>query len=115
VVLPDSTTLVQPRSHHRARGPAPPAAVYSTRFFVAAGGLISYGVNWVYEFWLAASYVDRILRGRRGIPELGRGLVHEHFRQTSGTNRLRASPSRWSELFGCPSRSFMPEITPARA
>ena len=30
-----------------------------------AGGLISYGPNFVYQFRRAAGYVDRILRGER--------------------------------------------------
>jgi len=38
-------------------------AVYTNEFFVSAGGLMSYGVDWVNEFGQAAFYVDRILRG----------------------------------------------------
>ena len=38
-------------------------AVYSDRFFVTAGGLMSYGTDRVDQFRTAASYVDRILRG----------------------------------------------------
>jgi ABC-type uncharacterized transport system substrate-binding protein len=60
---PDSTTIL-----HRdlviglaARHRLP--AVYPFRFFVAAGGLMSYSIDFVYEYRLAASYVDRILRG----------------------------------------------------
>jgi putative tryptophan/tyrosine transport system substrate-binding protein len=40
-------------------------AVFFARVFVAAGGLISYGPNFVYQFRLAAGYVDRILRGEK--------------------------------------------------
>jgi putative tryptophan/tyrosine transport system substrate-binding protein len=38
-------------------------AVYAWRQFVTAGGLMSYGIEFVDQFRQAASYVDRILRG----------------------------------------------------
>jgi putative tryptophan/tyrosine transport system substrate-binding protein len=38
-------------------------AVYAWRQFVTAGGLMSYGIDFVDQFRQAASYVDRILRG----------------------------------------------------
>jgi putative ABC transport system substrate-binding protein len=41
-----------------------PAAYYE-RFFVAGGGLISYGANFVDQFRAAAGYVDRILKGEK--------------------------------------------------
>jgi putative ABC transport system substrate-binding protein len=41
------------------------AAVYAERFFVAAGGLISYGTNYIEQFRQAAGYMDRILRGEK--------------------------------------------------
>jgi putative ABC transport system substrate-binding protein len=37
--------------------------VYAWREFVTAGGLLSYGTNFVELFRQTASYVDRILRG----------------------------------------------------
>ena len=40
-------------------------AVYTNRFFVTAGGLMSYGVEWTHEFEQVAFYVDRILRGAK--------------------------------------------------
>jgi putative ABC transport system substrate-binding protein len=39
--------------------------VYYERFFVAAGGLISYGPDYVDQYRKAAHYVDRILKGER--------------------------------------------------
>lgn len=46
-------------AHHRL-----PAA-YSFRFFVASGGLLSYGIDPIDTFPRAANYVDRILRGAK--------------------------------------------------
>ena len=65
VFPPDTTTIL-----HRdlvialaARHRLP--AVYPFRFFVAAGGLLSYSIDFVFAYRQAASYVDRILRGAR--------------------------------------------------
>jgi putative ABC transport system substrate-binding protein len=65
VVLPDTTTLlhrdlvVALAAQHRL------PAVYAFRSIVAAGGLMSYSVDFVDLLRQAASYVDRILRGTR--------------------------------------------------
>jgi putative ABC transport system substrate-binding protein len=40
-------------------------AVYYERYFVTAGGLISYGPDLVDQFRRAASYVDRVLKGEK--------------------------------------------------
>jgi putative tryptophan/tyrosine transport system substrate-binding protein len=63
IIMPDATT----NSHSdliiglAARYRLP--AIYTFRYFIAAGGLISYGYDPVDLFRRAASYVDRILRG----------------------------------------------------
>ena len=65
VVLPDSTTNV----NHQliimlaARNRLP--AVYTWKFMVRAGGLMSYGIATTYNFRQAAFYVDRIFRGAK--------------------------------------------------
>jgi putative tryptophan/tyrosine transport system substrate-binding protein len=64
-ILPDSTTSI---NHDLiitlvARNRVP--AVWTGRFFAAAGGLISYGVVYADQYRQAASYVDRILRGAK--------------------------------------------------
>jgi ABC-type uncharacterized transport system substrate-binding protein len=65
LLVPDSNTIV-----HRdlivalaARHRLP--AIYSDRLFVEAGGLMCYSTNRADQFRMAASYVDRILRGAK--------------------------------------------------
>ena len=42
-----------------------PPAVYPWRYFIDAGGLMSYGSDLVSQFRSAAQYVDRILKGEK--------------------------------------------------
>jgi putative tryptophan/tyrosine transport system substrate-binding protein len=63
LVLPDTFTTVH-RDRivtlaNRLRLPA----IYSQRFFATGGGLMAYGADLVELLRLAASYVDRVLRG----------------------------------------------------
>ncbi len=50
-------TILAAAAHHRL------PTVYFTRSFTAAGGLMSYGVDYADLFLRSADYVDRILRG----------------------------------------------------
>jgi putative ABC transport system substrate-binding protein len=65
VLPPDSTTplysdrVIRLAAQHRI------PAVYSSRYWVTAGGLMSYDTNRVEQFRQVASYVDRILRGEK--------------------------------------------------
>jgi putative tryptophan/tyrosine transport system substrate-binding protein len=65
VVAPDSTTNVNSDLIIRLAARYRLPAIYSNKFFVAAGGLMSYGVIAVEQYRQAALYVDRILRGAK--------------------------------------------------
>jgi putative tryptophan/tyrosine transport system substrate-binding protein len=40
-------------------------AVYYERYYVGAGGLMSYGPDFLHQYRSAAGYVDRILKGEK--------------------------------------------------
>jgi len=65
IVLPDSTNNINRELiiTLAARNRLP--AVYNNRFFVTAGGLMSYGVVAVEQYRQAASYLDKILHGAK--------------------------------------------------
>jgi putative ABC transport system substrate-binding protein len=67
VVLPDSTTNLSKNTDLiialAARNRIP--AIYSNKYQVPAGGLMSYGIVAAEQYRQAASYVDRILRGAK--------------------------------------------------
>jgi putative tryptophan/tyrosine transport system substrate-binding protein len=50
---------------YSASRPLPSAVVYPFRYYVADGGLISYGTNTIDLYRRAAEYVDRILKGEQ--------------------------------------------------
>ena len=55
----DRNLIIKLAARHRL------PAVYYERFFVASGGLISYGPDFVDQYRRAAGYVDRILKGEK--------------------------------------------------
>ena len=65
IVSPDAFTVTHSKLiiDLAARSSLP--AIYAERNFVAEGGLVSYGPNYVEHFRQAATYVDRILRGEK--------------------------------------------------
>jgi putative tryptophan/tyrosine transport system substrate-binding protein len=65
LVAPDATTVVQRDRIIALAARLSLPAVYPFDYFVAAGGLMSYGADQVDMFRQAANYVDRILRGAK--------------------------------------------------
>jgi putative ABC transport system substrate-binding protein len=65
IVLPHAVTwangdlIIALAARHRL------PTIYATEGSVAAGGLVSYGLDFVHSFWQTAEYVDRVLRGTK--------------------------------------------------
>jgi putative ABC transport system substrate-binding protein len=65
LVLPDLFTATNRRSIVALAARHRLPAVYPARYFVAGGGLMSYGIELLETYRQAAAYVDRILKGER--------------------------------------------------
>src|SRR5262245_45094623 len=65
LVLPDLFTATNRRSIIALAARHRLPAVYPFRYFVASGGLMSYGIETLETYRQAAAYVDRILKGER--------------------------------------------------
>ena len=59
LLMADANPIVALAAQHQL------PAVYFARYFVTAGGLVSYGPDYVDQFRRAAGYVDRILKGEK--------------------------------------------------
>jgi putative ABC transport system substrate-binding protein len=64
-VLADPQLIVHRRTFIRLASLARLPVIYSERSFVDEGGLISYGTDWVDQWYRAAGYVDKILKGAK--------------------------------------------------
>ena len=65
LVLPDLFTATHRQSIIALAARHRLPAVYPFRYFVAGGGLMSYGIEMLETYRQAAGYVDRILKGER--------------------------------------------------
>jgi putative ABC transport system substrate-binding protein len=65
LVLPDLFTATNRQSIVALAAGHRLPAIYPARYFVASGGLMSYGIELLETYRQAAAYVDRILKGER--------------------------------------------------
>jgi putative ABC transport system substrate-binding protein len=65
LVLPDLFTATNRQSIIELAARYRLPAIYPFRYFVASGGLMSYGIEMLETYRQAASYVNRILKGER--------------------------------------------------
>ena len=65
IILPSPLALVNREMIVKLAAQHRLPAVYPFRYFIASGGLMSYGVDTVEVFRRSASYIDRILKGEK--------------------------------------------------
>jgi putative ABC transport system substrate-binding protein len=65
IVLPDLFTATNRQSIIALAARHRLPAIYPARYFVASGGLMSYGIELLETYRQAATYVDRILKGEK--------------------------------------------------
>ena len=65
IVMPNAAAIIHRQLIIRTTARMKLPAIYPFRVFAAEGGLISYGFDPVDSWRLAATYVDRILRGEK--------------------------------------------------
>jgi ABC-type uncharacterized transport system substrate-binding protein len=65
IVMPNAAAIIHRQLIIRTTTRMKLPAIYPFRFFVADGGLISYGPDVVDQYRRAAGYVDRILKGQK--------------------------------------------------
>ena len=65
IVLPVPTTVIHRNLIIRLAAQHRLPAVYNSRYWIAEGGLVSYGPDVLDQYRHAAGYVDRILKGEK--------------------------------------------------
>jgi len=65
IVLPVPTTVIHRNLIIRLAAQHRLPAVYNSRYWIAEGGLVSYGPDVLDQYRRTADYVDRILRGTK--------------------------------------------------
>ena len=65
IVLPVPTTVVHRTLIIKLAAQHRLPAVYNSRYWIAEGGLVSYGPEFLDQYRSAAGYVDRILKGEK--------------------------------------------------